>query len=103
MTDLVRSETGGEPSSANWLDWRDPLVRLRNVDRLAMLIAVMLPWTTTGTGIAVVMWLIAVVPTVEPRALMRSLQRPASALPIALLALVVVGLLWSDAPTLDRM
>jgi O-antigen ligase len=68
-----------------------------------MLIAILLPWTTTGTGAAVVLWLIALVPTIEPRALLQSLKRPAGALPIAFFALVLAGLLWSDAPTHERM
>jgi O-antigen ligase len=81
-----------------WAAWHDPAARIRNLDWLACLIAVMLPWTTTGTGIAVVLWLIALVPTIAPRALMQSFRRPVSALPIALFALALAGTLWSDAP-----
>jgi O-antigen ligase len=103
MTELARSETGDARPSARWLDWHDPAVRLRNVDRLAMLIAILLPWTTTGTGAAVVLWLTALVPTIEPHALLQSLKRPASALPIGFFALVLAGLLWSDAPAHERM
>ena len=103
MSEVVRSETGDARPSTIWLDWRDPAVRLRNVDRVAMLIAILLPWTTTGVGIAVLLWLIALVPTVDWRALPQSLKRPASALPIALFALVLVGMLWSHAPSHERM
>ncbi len=103
MTELVRSESADAQPSARWLDWNNPAVRLRNVDRLAMLIAILLPWTTTGTGAAVVLWLVALVPTIEPRALSQSLKRPASVLPIAFFALVLAGLLWSDAPAHERM
>jgi O-antigen ligase len=103
MTGVMRSEAGGSRFSAIWSAWRDPAVRIRNADRLAVLIAILLPWSTSGVGIAVVLWLIAFVPTIEPRALLQSLKRPASALPIALFALVLAGMLWSDASSHDRM
>ena len=62
-----------------------------------MLIAILLPWSTSGVAIAAVLWFVALIPTIEPRALLRSLMRPISALPIALFALALVGTLWSDA------
>jgi O-antigen ligase len=102
MTEAVRTEAGSSRLSALWSAWNDPAVRLRNVDWLAGLIAVLLPWSTTGVGIAAVLWLIALVPTIEPKALWQSLKRPVSALPLAFVALVVIGLLWSDAPWHDK-
>jgi O-antigen ligase len=42
------------------------------------------------------------VPTIEPKALWQSLKRPVSALPLAFVALVVIGLVWSDAPWHDK-
>jgi len=100
MAEVARTEAG--KSSAVWSAWNDPQARIRNVDWLAGLVAVLLPWSTTGVGIAAVLWLIALVPTVELRALWQSFKRPASALPLAFVALVVVGLLWSDAPWHDK-
>jgi O-antigen ligase len=50
-----------------------------------------------------VLWLLALIPTLDPRALLRSLTRPASALPLALFALAVVGTLWSDSPWPARL
>jgi O-antigen ligase len=44
-----------------------------------------------------VLWIIALVPTIELRAFLRSLRRPICALPIAFFALALVGTLWSDA------
>jgi O-antigen ligase len=102
MTEAIPKERGAGPLSGIWSVLRDPAVRLRNVDRLAVLIAILLPWSTTGVGIAVVLWLIAFVPTVEPRALWRSLARPASALPLLLVALALIGTLWSDASWHER-
>jgi O-antigen ligase len=93
MTEAIQKE-----QRASWLSGvvsalRDPAVQLRNVDRLAVLIAILLPWSTTGVGIAVALWLMALVPTLEQRALWRSLARPASALPLLLVALALVGTL----------
>ena len=50
-----------------------------------------------------VLWFLALIPTLDPRPLLRSLTRPASALPLALFALAVVGTLWSDSPWPARL
>ena len=75
----------------------DPVARILNVDLLAVLIAILLPWSTTGTMIAIVMWVVALIPTLNVQAFLRSLKQPICALPIALVALALVGTLWSDA------
>jgi O-antigen ligase len=80
----------------------DPAARLQNVDLLAILIAILLPWSTSGVGIAVALWLVALIPTIEPRALWRSLGRPASWLPILFFALALAGTLWSDGSWTER-
>lgn len=82
---------------------RDPDARIRNVDLLTVLIAVLLPWSTTGVSVGVGLWLIAFVFTVDIRDFLASLRRPASALPLAFVVLVLLGLLWSDGPQPDRM
>jgi O-antigen ligase len=84
--------------------WRDPARWLETMDTLVILIAFSLPWSTSLVALFITMWSAVGVlwhcnPAVgEPRALLRSLRRPASALPIALFALAVLGMLWSDAP-----
>lgn len=83
--------------------WRDPAWRKLNVDRLTALIAILLPWSTTGVVIASVLWAIAMVPTLEVGPFLRSLKRPISALPIALFALALAGTLWSDASWAERL
>ncbi len=50
-----------------------------------------------------VLWFLALIPTLDPRALLRSLTRPASALPLAIFVLAVVGTLWSDSPWPARL
>jgi hypothetical protein len=76
----------------------DPAVRIRNVDLLAVLIALLLPWSTSGVAIASVLWLIALLWTIDLRAFGQLLKRPICWLPIALFGLAAVGTLWSDAP-----
>jgi O-antigen ligase len=77
--------------------WPDLTARMRNVDLVAVLVAVLLPWSTSGVGIGILLWLAALAATLELRPFLRSLQRPISLLPIALVALAALGTLWSDA------
>jgi O-antigen ligase len=98
MAEAAGRETGPSWFSAIWSAWHDPAARIRNVDLFAVLIAILLPWSTSGVGIAVVLWLIALIPTIELRPLLQSLRRPVAVLPIAFVALAMVGTLWSDAP-----
>jgi O-antigen ligase len=82
---------------------RDPVARMLNVDLVAVLLAALLPWSTSGVGIGFVLWLAAVAATLELRPFLRSLQRPICALPIALVALAALGTLWSDASWETRL
>src|SRR6185437_15839032 len=77
--------------------WRDPLAWEKAADVIAALIALFLPWSTSLAGIFIAIWLVAVAPTIAPRAFLTSLKRPICVLPVALFALSVVGTLWSDA------
>ena len=81
----------------------DPAARILNVDLLTGLIAVLLPWTTTGASVAAVLWAIAFLFTVDPRDFLASLRRPASALPLAFVALVLLGMSWSEGSLPDRV
>jgi len=97
MTEAVRREPGVSGLSRILSAWRDPAARILNVDLVTVLIAILLPWSTSGVSIAGVLWIIALIPTIEMRAFLRSLMRPVCALPIAFFALALVGTLWSDA------
>ena len=81
----------------------DMAARVRNVDLLAVLLGLLLPWSTSGLGITVVLWLAAVAATLEWRPFLRSLRRPICALPIALVLLAALGTLWSDASWAERL
>lgn len=78
--------------------WRDPAAWTRSADILAVLVALSLPWSTSLVAIFAVCWMIAVIPTLQPRLLVALLRRPICAAPVALFALAVLGTLWSDAP-----
>jgi O-antigen ligase len=103
MTEAVRREPGRSGLSVVLSAWHDPAARILNIDLLAVLIALLLPWSTTGVVIVAVLWLIALVPTIEVGAFLRSLTRPICALPIAMFALALVGTLWSDASWSERL
>lgn len=68
----------------------------RGADWLAVAVAVSLPWSTTATGILIVLWLAAVLPTVSGPGLRDRLATPAGGLPVLLWALAAVGMLWAD-------
>jgi O-antigen ligase len=103
MTEAVKREPGLSGLPLLLSAWHDPAARILNVDLLTALIAILLPWSTTGVGIAAVLWIIAVVPTLEAGDFLRSLKRPICILPIAMFALALVGTLWSDAPWGERL
>ena len=103
MTEAVRTEPGVSLFSRVRARWHDPAAHILNVDLLTVLIAILLPWSTSGVVIAAVLWLIALVPTLEVRAFLQSLKRPICVLPIAVFALALVGTLWSDASWAERL
>jgi O-antigen ligase len=76
---------------------RNPAAQVLSLDLLTVLLAALLPWSTSGVAIVAVIWLVALIPALDWRAFARSLKRPICVLPIALFALAVVGTLWSDA------
>jgi O-antigen ligase len=77
--------------------WRNPLVWAKAADIIAVLIALSLPWSTSLVGILNVIWVIAVVPTIDPQELAALVKRPICIFPLALFVLALVGTLWSDA------
>src|SRR5215212_5310502 len=103
MTEAVRRENELSGVSLVLSAWHDPAARILNVDLLTVLIAILLPWSTTGVVIAAALWVVALVPTLDRGKFLRSLSRPISALPIAMFALALGGTLWSDAPWAERL
>jgi O-antigen ligase len=101
MTGAAR--TSDSRLSVVFAAWHDPAARILNVDLLAVLIAVVLPWSTTGVVIFTALWIVALIPTLEADAFLRSLKRPVCALPVALFALALVGTLWSNVTWAERL
>ena len=95
------TEVLNEQGRASWLSaiWA---ARYRTPARFVALVALLLPWSTTGVTFALVPWLIAFA-FIDLRELPRSLLRPICLLPIALFVLALVGTLWSVAPWAERL
>jgi O-antigen ligase len=74
----------------------------RVADILAVAVVVSLPWSTSATGILVVLWVLALALTLDAASLRHALTTPAGGLPAALCALALVGVLWSEAPLAER-
>ena len=72
-------------------------------DWLAVAVAVSLPWSTSATGILIVLWLLAVLPTLEVAAVRRELTTAAGGLPVLLWVLAAFGMLWADVSWRERL
>jgi O-antigen ligase len=80
----------------------DPIRLARTADALAAAVAVSLPWSTSATGILVVLWLLAVLPTLDWPDVRRTVLTPAGGLPVLLVALGMLGMLWADVSWGER-
>jgi len=81
----------------------EPKALEQNADWLAIGVAISLPWSTTATGILVVLWLVAYVPTLDLAAIRRQLMSAAGGLPVALWLLAIAGLFWGDVTWHERL
>jgi O-antigen ligase len=72
-------------------------------DWLAVGVAVSLPWSTSATGILVVLWLFAALPSLDLVSIKRELLSPAGGLPVVLWALATLGLFWADVNWGERL
>lgn len=82
--------------------WRNPALS-RAADGLMLVAVVALPWSTSMTGIAIGLWLIALLPTLDVAALRRELMTPAGGLPVLLCLLALLGMLWAGADWAQRL
>jgi O-antigen ligase len=71
-------------------------------DWLMVAVAVALPWSTSATGILLVLWLLALIPALEWSDVRRELLTPAGGLPVLLFLLGVLGMAWADVSLLER-
>jgi O-antigen ligase len=80
----------------------DPIRLTRTADALAVAVAVSLPWSTSATGILVVLWLLPVFLTLDWPDVRRTVLTPAGGLPVLLVVLGVLGMLWADVSWAER-
>jgi O-antigen ligase len=71
-------------------------------DWAAVAVAVALPWSTSAVGIALVVWLVILLPSLDVDSLKRALAAPAGGFAVILWCLGVVGMLWADVSWHDR-
>jgi len=80
-------------SAAAWFD----RTRLAGIaDAIAVAVAAALPWSTSALGIFLVLWLLALIPTLDWPDIRRESMTPAGGLPVLLFALGVAGMAWAD-------
>ncbi len=83
---------------------RDKARWARIADGLAVALVISLPWSTSATNVLAVLWLIALIPTIDPAALRRVMSTPAGGLPLLLVALAAVGMVWAfNVPMEERI
>jgi O-antigen ligase len=75
----------------------------RVADAAAAAVAVSLPWSTSATSILVVVWLAALLPTLDAARLRREITTAAGGLPLALVALAALGMAWADVALKQRL
>src|SRR5215470_3370011 len=97
---IATSEPGLESTVVKG-DIRAQLARI--ADALAAAVAVSLPWSTSATGILIVLWLIAVLPTLDYAVRPRELAWAAGGLPVLLWTLGALGMLWADVSWSERL
>ncbi|MGY4570127.1 O-antigen ligase family protein [Bradyrhizobium sp. USDA 3256] len=92
---------------ARWCDrvrtWSGSVPYVRATDTLIALAAASLPWSTTALAVFMLLWLVAVIPTIDWEQFILDLAQPAFALPIALVALAVMGQAWSETSWVERL
>src|ERR1043165_14737 len=74
----------------------------RVADRLAVSVAVAMPWSISASQILTAAWLLALIPTLEPAEMRRELRSAAGGLPVLLWLLALVGMLWANVPWSER-
>jgi O-antigen ligase len=93
----VSAKAVGSPVARALRLWLAPATWVTIADVFAVLTALALPWSTSLVAIFVLCWLGSVALVMDYGVYLQSLKRPICFLPFALVALSLVGMLWSDA------
>jgi O-antigen ligase len=80
----------------------EPAKLMRLADGFAVATAISLPWSTSATAILMVLWLLALIPTLTWAEVRREVLTPAGGLPVLLFVLGVLGMLWADVSLYER-
>jgi len=72
-------------------------------DWLAVAVVVSLPWSTSASVILIVLWLVAVLPTLAVTDIRRELLTAAGGLPVLLWLFAAIGMVWADVPWAERI
>jgi O-antigen ligase len=75
---------------------------MRLADWAAVAVAIALPWSTSAVGIAIAVWLLILLPTLDADSVKRALTSPAGGFAVALWCIGVIGMLWADMSWHDR-
>jgi O-antigen ligase len=75
---------------------------MRVADGAAAAVAASLPWSTSATGVLLVVWLTTLLPTLDAARLRREIMTAAGGAPLVLVALAAVGMLWADVGAAQR-
>lgn len=75
----------------------------RIADGLAIAVAVSLPWSSSVASLLILLWLLALVPTLDPADVRQEIATPAGGLPVALFVLSVLGMTWADVSWAERL
>jgi O-antigen ligase len=71
-------------------------------DWAAVAVAIALPWSTSATAILIVIWLITLIPTLNPAMIWREIKSPVGGLPVLLWLLGAIGMLWAGVSWPER-
>jgi O-antigen ligase len=94
MSELARASLAEHRPAQRRLAWL--------ADRLAVAVAVSLPWSVSASSIILVLWLLVFLPTLDWAKLRASLSVPAGGLPVLLCLLALAAVLWSGASQIDQ-
>jgi O-antigen ligase len=72
-------------------------------DWLAIAVVASLPWSTSATVALIILWLVALLPTLDVGDVRRELTTAAGGLPVLLWVLAALGMLWADVPWAERI
>jgi O-antigen ligase len=72
-------------------------------DWCAVGVVASLPWSTSATGILIVLWLVCLIPTLDRASVRQEFFTPAGGLPVLLWLFAAAGMLWADVPWAERI